>query len=64
MLFLLIQIAEQFVSKYYNILQEHPTFIGRFYKDTSCFSVTYAAGDAAPARVETARGSPEVRACL
>lgn len=53
------QIGEQFVSKYYEVLEKHPRYLGRFYKEHSTFSVVDVGHDGAD-RAETAQGSLEV----
>lgn len=39
------QVASQFSSKYYNVLEKHPNFISRFYKDDSTLTVTNTAAN-------------------
>lgn len=49
-------VGEQFVSKYYDVLEKLPKYVHRFYKDNSTFMVTDVQPDGR-ANVESAAGS-------
>lgn len=48
------------MSKYYDVLEKHPSFLNRFYKDGSSLTVTEMDGPAAQ-RTVSAQGDLKVR---
>lgn len=54
-----VQVADQFSKRFYEVLNKHPKFINRFYKDESEFSLQVFApygGHQAPYAMFTAKG--------
>lgn len=51
-----MQVAQQFVDKYYDVLEKCPAYLGRFYKEDSTFRVTEVLPNGEQTNPDSARG--------
>lgn len=57
------QVGDQFVSKYYDVLEKLPKYVHRFYKENSTLTVADVQPDGRTV-IETASGDLEVSTCI